>query len=469
MQLGISMGQLQKSALLCASVFAFYLPVKAQDAAPQSAPKSSVVSDAQVEANVLKALASAPQLANQQITTTTVYGVVTLSGSVVDEPTRVTAETLASRAAGVKKVVDELTLNPNQTMNQGTSVPPPDNSEAGTNPNLQSDGTMAPPQQQAPAPVAQGTPNYGPGAPEYHQPYPQQGQPQYPQGQSGQAAPYPQQAPYPPQGQYPQPPQQYANQLEPYGAQQAGQAVTVPNGAMLRIRINQGLSSGNAQPGAPFDAVVLNDVVADGAVAIPRGATVHGTVAGVKKSGQLAGHPEISLQLTQVTLGGKVFPLVTDQWSTAGPDKTGRTVNNTVGLSAMGAIIGAIAGGGTGAAIGAGAGAVTGLGVSSASGSPQAIIPPEAILTFHLTQPAPLTTVSQAEMDRLGYGVPAASQPRLVPAWLLPPPGLLPLSLLAEQQGSDVPMLMFLRGSPVREPPFVLCCTRYLVPLYLAP
>ena len=73
----------------------------------------------------------------------------------------------------------------------------------------------------------------------------------------------------------------------------------------------------------------------------------------------------------------------------------------------MGAIIGAVAGGGAGAAIGAGAGGATGLGVSSASGSPQAMVPPEAILTFHLTQPAPVTTVSQAEMDRLGYGVPA--------------------------------------------------------------
>jgi hypothetical protein len=449
MQLGISMGSLQRSALLCASVLLLQLPAKAQDSAPAPAPKSNVVSDAQVEANVLKALASAPQLANQHITTTTVYGEVTLSGSVVDEPTRVMAETLASRAAGVKKVVDELTLNPNQAMNQGVSVPPSDDPAMGTNPNLQSDGTMAPPQQ-SPAPVVQGapgnpnaaqnppygpgSPNYGPGAPEYPQqgPYPQQGQPQYPQqGQYPQGQPqYPQQGQYgappaPPYGNN-QPPQQYANQPEPYGAQQAGQAVTVPPGAMLRIRINQGLSSKNAQPGAPFDAIVLNDVVADGAVAIPRGATVHGTVADVKKSGQLAGHPEISLQLTQVTLAGKVFPLVSDQWSTAGPDKTGRTVNNTVGLGAMGAIIGAIAGGGPGAAIGAGAGAITGLGVSSASGSPQAIIPPEAILTFHLTQPAPVTTVSQAEMDRLGYGVPNGAQPRLVRRPAPYPPGYYP-------------------------------------------
>ena len=67
--------------------------------------------DAQVEANVLKALAGAPDLANQAITTTTVYGVVTLSGSVQTEALRTEAETIASRTAGVQKVVDEMTLS----------------------------------------------------------------------------------------------------------------------------------------------------------------------------------------------------------------------------------------------------------------------------------------------------------------------------------------------------------------------
>ena len=120
--------------------------------------QQNVVPDAQIEANVLKALASAPELANQNITTTTVYGTVTLSGVVQDEPLRVKAETLASRAEGVKKVIDELTL--------GTPAPPQNDSSAqvGTNPNLQSDGSVAPsagqPNQAAPPPdQAAGAPN----------------------------------------------------------------------------------------------------------------------------------------------------------------------------------------------------------------------------------------------------------------------------------------------------------------------
>ncbi len=283
------------------------------------------------------------------------------------------------RAVGVKKVVDEMTLS--------TDAAP---AALGTNPNLQSDGNMAPP---APAQPPQAS---APAAPQLNQ-RSYSSQPAY-------AAPAP----------------------EPYGAQQAGQAVVIPNGSMLRIRINQGLDSKHSQPGTTFDGIVLNDVVADGAVAIPRGAAVQGIVVNSKPAGNLGGRAEISLQLTNVTLAGKVFPLMTDQWSNVGPDKTIRTVNNTVGLSALGAIIGAVAGGGAGAAIGAGAGAAAGLGTSAASGAPQALIPPEAILTFHLTQPAPVTTVSQAEMDRLGSGVPAGGATRLVRRVPPPPPGYYP-------------------------------------------
>jgi hypothetical protein len=156
--------------------------------------------------------------------------------------------------------------------------------------------------------------------------------------------------------------------------------------------------------------VVLNDVLAEGAVAIPRGASVQGTVVDAQSSGALKGRGELSLQLTQITLGSRTYPILSDKWSRAGADKTTETVSNTIGLGAVGAIIGAVAGGGEGAAIGAGLGGAAGLGASAASGQGHAFIPPEAILTFHLTQQATVTTVSEAEMDRLAYGVPIRAQ-----------------------------------------------------------
>lgn len=171
----------------------------------------------------------------------------------------------------------------------------------------------------------------------------------------------------------------------------------------MRIRINQGLGSNRTQPGSVFDGTVLNDVVADGAVAIPRGAAVQGTVIDAKSSGVLKGRGELALQLTRLTLGGQVYTLSSDVWTRSGADKTQHTVNSAIGLGALGAVLGAVAGGGAGAAIGAGVGGAAGVASSASSPRGQVAIPPEAVLTFHLAQPATVATVSEQEMARLSY------------------------------------------------------------------
>ena len=376
--------------------------------------KPGAIPDAQVEANVLKALAGAPELADQSITSTTVYGTVTLSGTVRDEPARDLAEHLVANTAGVQKVIDQLSIGATP------AAPGNDSQQVGTNPNLQSDGTMATPQGQNQQP--QGYPNQT-GAPQSSVPPPAYAPP------PPQAAPYPG---YPPQpsAQYPGPygrptyPQAYPPQ-QAYVPQKGGDAVVVPAGSVLRVRINQGISSKNAVTGTPFDGVVLSDVFVGNAIAIPRGSTFQGAVVDAHTAGQLSGKGELKLQLTNVTFGGKTYPVTTDFWWHQGVDKTGNTVGNTVGLAGVGAVIGAIAGGGVGAAVGAGVGGVAGLGVSSAQGKGEATLPAEAIVTFHLTQPTDVTTVSQAELNRLGAGLPPPQQqlrPRYPYGYPPPPP-----------------------------------------------
>jgi hypothetical protein len=136
-------------------------------------------------------------------------------------------------------------------------------------------------------------------------------------------------------------------------------------------------------------------------------------VVDAKKSGALAGRGELSLQLTQVTMGGKSYPIVSDIWAHNGADKTVQSVNSTVAGGAVGALIGAAAGGGEGAAIGAGVGGLLGLGSSAASHAGQVFVPSEGLLTFHLAQSATVSTVSQAEMDRLAQGVPGSGPQQL--------------------------------------------------------
>ena len=391
--------------------------------------------DAQVEANVLRALAGAPELATQSIKTTTVYGTVTLSGTVSDEASRTMAETLASKAQGVQKVVDELTL-PGETAGA-------DNTQAAPQGQLQSDGTYAPAdngqQNQQPADQnQQGTqngavdPRYGPAGPP---PDVQDGQNQSAPGQYSQPAPnqYPNQNQYPDQNAQGAPPvyrqpyggapqRRYSQQQPPvqYGAQEGSQAVTIPSGALLRVRLVEGLTAKRIKAGTVFDATVLNDVIADGEVAIPRGASVQGTIVESNPSGAVGGKGQLALQLNSVSLSGRNYPILSDTWTHYGRDKTGQTVGSAVGLGAFGALIGAVAGGGAGAAIGAAAGGAAGIGASAASGRNDVVVPPEAIISFHLVQPAGVTTVSQQEMDRLGYGVQQANLQRRQTA---PPPG----------------------------------------------
>jgi hypothetical protein len=366
------------------------------------------VSDAQVEANVLKSLASAPELADQPIGSSTTFGTVTLSGSVENETLRDKAEQLVANTAGVKKVVDELTIGISTPATTGVSQPPEeaaDQAEQGSAaPSQQSEDTTAPAASPSPYPqtASQSSISSAAQAPVERSPE-QPGSPSY----SQQSTPYPP-APHPP----------YRVQ------QQAGQSVILPSGTVVRVRLNQAMDSRHTQPGAPFDGVVLNDILANGMVAIPRGAAVQGYVADTQPGGDLRGRGGIALQLSQVTLEGHPYPLTSDPWSHAGYDKTGQTVGTTVGLGAVGATIGAIAGGGPGALLGAGIGAIAGLGVSSASRQGEAAVPSEAIVSFRLTQQAALMTVSQAELDRLGAGLPPppANAPAMRRRYYPPPP-----------------------------------------------
>jgi hypothetical protein len=260
----------------------------------------------------------------------------------------------------------------------------------------------------------------GYGAPNQSQPQPYPAQPQY-QGQpqpyeqptyQGQAQPYGQPQPSGP----PQRRPLYSNGPEqaytPPGGQPAGLEVTIPAGSMLRIRINRGLDSNHIQPGTPFDGTVLNDVAANGAIAIPRGAAVQGTVVDARKAGALKGQGELSLEINSVTLGGVTYPLQTQLWEQQGRDKSQTTVNSAIGLGALGAIIGGIAGGGAGAAVGAAAGAGVGIAGSASSPGGRVIVPPEAVISFQLAQPAVVRTVSEQEMARLAYAAgPNPQQP----------------------------------------------------------
>jgi hypothetical protein len=250
-----------------------------------------------------------------------------------------------------------------------------------------------------------------------------QGPPQYPGQPAGQtpAAPAPgygQQAPRP--SYQPAPGQQYPNQ-QYQGQQQQGPPlsaeptgpVTLNSGQLLSVRTSEPLDSKRLKAGDYFQGTVAQAVYVGNVIAIPRGAEVTGRVVDVKKPGELKGGANIALQLTSLSLGGNSFPLATDVFNTGGPGKGGYTAGTTVGTAALGAVVGAIAGGGPGAAIGAVAGTGVGLGASAATPGPRSIVPPEALVSFHLTSPATVQPLSAQDAYRLqASSAPPAPQGR---------------------------------------------------------
>ncbi|WP_047487570.1 BON domain-containing protein [Terriglobus sp. TAA 43] len=408
-----TLGSLAFAAVLSAPVAGF-----AQAQPASTGTQNAKLSDAQVEANVLKAFAEDNRLANQSINSSTVFGTVTLTGSVTDEASRTAAEQVASHVGGVTKVVSQLTVGAPETAAadpadanmmpaDGSSLPAAQGAIiAAQHPQTDPEnGNQAPPQQgyaqpqdgqQASSQMPDGDPNgYPQNAPQqapqrrlYYRDY---------QRQMAQQ----QQGGYPPQQQ-----QGYAQQQ----GQPGGVQVTVPDGTVLPVRINHWISSGNAQPGSTFDAFVTSDILAGGEIAIPRGATVEGTVVDAKGAGVLKGRGELTLQLTALNLGGQRIPLQSQPFVINGHDKSLQSVNSTIIGAGLGALFGAAVGGGTGAAIGAGVGGAAGLGTSAASGGGNANVPAEAMLQFRLVAPVQVVTVSEAEMQRLGgYAGPAGA------------------------------------------------------------
>ncbi len=341
--------------------------------------------DGQIEMDVVQALDASQALKNDMITAATIQSQVTLSGTVSSDASKQLAGSIASHVNGVTKVNNNLKVgNPQDAQDTGDyAAQAPDADAQAMNDN----------NQQAPPPPTQTQPAPDQGQPAAQPPYPQQQAPYPPAAQ-----PYPN---YPPQSRpqygYSQPP---APSYEiPKGP------VTVPSGTLLQVRTAEEIDTKKATAGTPVQFTVIRDVTLGGVLAIPRGATVHGVVTEVKKSGELAGSSELALALTSLDLSGQNYPLNSDLFKVKSPNKAGRTVGDAFGGALLGAIIGGAVGRGGGAAIGAGAGAVAGTAASAATPGPNVWIPTEALVTFHLKDPITVNPVSAQEAARLAQGL----------------------------------------------------------------
>jgi hypothetical protein len=229
-------------------------------------------------------------------------------------------------------------------------------------------------------------------------------------------APYPQQqGAYPPPSPPPQRPQYQNPQYSQYPPQYppapryapATGPVTLPAGTLLQLRTSEPVDSKRAKDGEPVQFMVIQDVTMGGVLAIPRGAVVHGVIAEHKNvgSGSMGGSSSLALTLTSLDLGGRNYPLESDQFKVKAPNKAGQTVGSALTGGVIGTIIGCAVGRGAGCAIGAGAGVAGGTALGAAEPGYRAWIPAEALVTFHIAAPITVAPVGPQEAARLAQGL----------------------------------------------------------------
>ncbi|MCI0435590.1 MAG: hypothetical protein L0271_18390 [Gemmatimonadetes bacterium] len=152
-----------------------------------------------------------------------------------------------------------------------------------------------------------------------------------------------------------------------------GEAVVRP-GTLLRVALDQELSTRSNQPGDAFTATLLDAVVADdGVVLLPEGAIVRGRVVHVQESGRVGETAVLNVAFETIRIDDVSHPLDATVVQ-ANPERvtrqsTGEQVGKVAVGAAAGAILGRVLGGRNrdavkGAVVGAAAGTAIALGTA---------------------------------------------------------------------------------------------------------
>lgn len=265
-------------------------------------------------------------------------GVVTLTGEVPSSDVELQAMKIVNGTAGVKRVDDQIKVNPALAVNQ----PAPESTQ-----------TQAPP-------------------PDTVKPQP---------GPASSTA-----ASTPPS------PQEPAKRAPSSEARPERTEVTIPAGERVTVRTIDSIDSDRNEAGQVFRASLASPLVSRGRVVVPTGASVTLLLARESDAGRIKGRSSLEVRLVRLEYRGRSYRLASTLYEEQGKARGKQTATRTGIGAAAGAIIGAIAGGGKGAAIGSAVGGGGAVGYQLFTRGAKVKIPSETMIAFRLTAPVTVDT-----------------------------------------------------------------------------
>ncbi|HYL84736.1 MAG TPA: BON domain-containing protein [Candidatus Angelobacter sp.] len=312
---------------------------------------ASKANDAQLATNIKAAMYSDPQTKDSGVQVDVKSGVATLTGTAPSDAAHLEAYKIATNTPGITKVNDQITVG---TADQSAQAAPP------------------PAEQPAPASEPAPKPTRRSRRATRHE-----------SAARASSAPSSDATARPAS----------SSSAQPSAAAPSPQPVSVeiPAGTTVEVQTIDPIDSSTAQDGQEFQASLSQPLTADGRVVVPAGTNVFIQVSNSTKAGHFKGTNSLQLVLSRLEFKGKDVALATDPYALSAGSRGKNTAEKVGGGAALGAIIGAIAGGGKGAAIGAGVGAAGGGGYQAATKAKAVKVAPETKLDFKLSQPLDLT------------------------------------------------------------------------------
>jgi BON domain len=327
--------------------------------------------DAGLTAALQSRIAADAALSNEPIQSSVQKQVATLNGTVSNEAARSLAAADAAQVAGIKTVINNLTVQAPAPAVTAAAAPPP---------------SLPQPLPEPPAPVAP-KPKQPATVKQKSAPIIRQTAPvEPPSPQAAEVAPPPPAQQEPPPPLPPPPPPAFRN-------------ITLNPGTTIPIRITQTLDSATTQQGETFTGTVAADIVTDGVVVIRTGTPVTGRVIAVQEAAHYKGSSLLTVELTSINRRSEKVTVNTEPYSVQGKGRGKNTAEKVGGGAAVGAILGGILGGGKGAAIGAAAGGGVGAGANTITRGEQVQIPSETLIRFNLTNTLSLRVPTSGETE----------------------------------------------------------------------